>query len=195
MNIEATDEELASRVRRSRLEADQAFGMLHERHALRLLAFLRGRVERAGDVDDIHQEVWMRVWRGLMTRFQGGNFRAWLFEIARNCGLDWTRKRRRPGESGVPSDDETIPTDWSRPGIGQTIPEHEEVERRRSILRRGLDILGRDNPEAATVVRGRAAGHSYERIAQDLGLTAERARKLFCQAKDYLRSCAEAAPS
>src|SRR4051812_46626732 len=37
-------------------------------------------------VDDLSQEIWMRVWRALPDGC-GDNFRAWLFSIAGKCVL------------------------------------------------------------------------------------------------------------
>jgi RNA polymerase sigma-70 factor (ECF subfamily) len=73
-------------------------------HHLSLLRFLNGR---APDIaEDIESETWIHVARGL-GRFRGneGEFRAWLFTIARNCLNDWLRAaRRRPGVTVDPYD-------------------------------------------------------------------------------------------
>src|SRR5262245_24161416 len=66
---------------------------LYVRHARRLLAFLSARVH-GSDLEDIHQGIWERVWERLPDGFHGGNFRAWLFQIARNYLIDHSRKRR-----------------------------------------------------------------------------------------------------
>ncbi len=60
-----------------------------------LLAFMSSRVH-ASDRDDLHQDIWQRVWASLPVQFQGGNFRAWLHQIARNAIIDLGRKKR-PG--------------------------------------------------------------------------------------------------
>ena len=77
----------------ARLAACDAFERLYRRYAPLLLAFLASRV-RAGERDDLHQEVWQRVWHHLPDQFRGGNFRAWLHQIARHAIIDQGRKRR-----------------------------------------------------------------------------------------------------
>src|SRR6188768_666708 len=72
---------------RQRRLAETAFHALYDRHAKRLLAFLGGRVNMAA-LDDVNQDVWAKVWRSLPTGFRGGNFRAWIHQIARNVVID-----------------------------------------------------------------------------------------------------------
>jgi len=47
------------------------------------------------DAEDITQEVLVRVYRGLHTYHEGSSFTTWLYQIARNVGLDRKRKRAR----------------------------------------------------------------------------------------------------
>jgi RNA polymerase sigma factor (sigma-70 family) len=186
-----TDEQLAVTFQSALRQADGAFWQLHERHAPRLLAFLRTRSGPRADAEDVHQEVWLRVWRNLPTRFRGDNFRAWLYEIARNCGIDVARKSNRERQT-VPFDDaQPLPAEWSQPPAGQISEEQERREERKNALRRGLrELEGRD-PDAAAVVRARMAGRGYEEICQELHLKPNEAHKLFHKAKEHLRGCAE----
>ena len=189
-----TDEQLAAAFQTALRQADAAFWQLHERHAPRLLAFLCGRSGPSGDAEDVHQEVWLRVWRHLPGGFRGGNFRAWLYEVARNCRLDWERKRRTRAQQTVAFDDgRPLPTEWSRPAPGQVSEGQERQEERKNAVRRCLrELEGRD-PLMAAVVRGRMAGQDYDVICQELHLRPEQGHKLFHQAKHLLRSCAERA--
>lgn len=54
------------------------------------------RVVAPGSAEDVASEVWISVTRGLAA-FEGddGNFRAWVYMIARRRSLDWIRHRRR----------------------------------------------------------------------------------------------------
>ena len=53
-------------------------------------------VVASGDVDDIESEVWLSVARSLRS-FTGddGDFRGWVFTIARRRAIDWGRRRQR----------------------------------------------------------------------------------------------------
>src|SRR3954451_5371445 len=86
---EASDEALAAR-------CDVA-GM-YARYASRMLAFVSSRGVAAHDLDDVAQELWVRVHNGLKARTFSGHFSGWLFQIARNLIVDRARKPAGPGE-------------------------------------------------------------------------------------------------
>ncbi len=84
---EPDDLELARALRKG---CEQAAGRLVERHGRSLLAYLRAK---SPDAEDLYQETWLRAIRRIES-FRGGNFRAWLTVIARNCMIDQARRRR-----------------------------------------------------------------------------------------------------
>jgi RNA polymerase sigma-70 factor (ECF subfamily) len=59
-----------------------------------LRAFVSRRVRKAEDADDILQEVFVRIHRGLGSLRQKKNLSAWLFQITRNAIADHYRSRR-----------------------------------------------------------------------------------------------------
>jgi RNA polymerase sigma-70 factor (ECF subfamily) len=160
-------------------EARQAFERLYRWHSRRLLAFLAARVHR-DDLDDLHQEVWGRAWHHL-PGFRQDNFRAWLFEIARNLIVDQSR-RRRP----EPLSDPAIQLD---PRGDQ--PDSRLMEReRKDALNRCLETL---DAQARALVRARMEGKGYPEIGGRLGINEARAYKLYHHAKGRLRTCLERA--
>jgi RNA polymerase sigma factor (sigma-70 family) len=182
----ASDEELASAIAKreqseqSMRAAKDACSELFARHARKLLAFLAARVQRS-DLEDIHQGVWERVWQHLPSGFRGGNFRAWLHQVARNYIIDLGRKKRADLLNGG----EELPDE--RRGR----PDERLLEEERAIaLGRCLERL---ETSAATIVRARLSGESYEDICPRLGLKTAQAHKLFHQAKEQLRLCVERA--
>ncbi len=185
-DIEPNDAELTQIIarreesRQAMASARVAYDQLYQRHTGRLLAFLSSRVEKH-DLDDVHQEVWFRVWKALPSRFDGKDFRAWLFEIARNLILDRQRRRKpeRLGEDAPIADLRMLPSE-----------EYLLEKERRDILARCLDRLP---PEVASVFRARLSGRDYDEICQAGAMTANRAQKLQHQAKKLLKSCVEAA--
>lgn len=177
------DEDLAAHiVLRGRSEeyletARDACRQLYLRHARGLLAFLAARV-RSADLEDRHQAIWERVWQRLPDSFRGGNFRAWLYKVARNYVIDQGQKRH--AESLV---------DENLPDRRHDLPDEALLERERQlVLARCLEKL---EGTLAELVRARLAGESYDALCQRLGLAPERAHKLFHQAKAQLRTCVE----
>ena len=63
-----------------------------------LRAFVLRRVHEAQDTDDILQEVFVRIHRGLGSLRQKDNLPAWLFQITRNAIADHYRARLEVGQ-------------------------------------------------------------------------------------------------
>lgn len=183
-----TDDELATLARRrdangrAPIEAETAFAQLHERHARALAAFLAARSGR-DQVDDLLQETWTRVWEHLPDGYRGGNFRAWVIEIARHLFIDHVRKRRPEPIGGR----EFGIIDHRSAAADGPLLERERAE----ALAKCLKSLA---PEAASVVRSRLRDESYEEICRKFGWkSTAQAHKLFHMAKKQLQSCLERA--
>jgi len=164
------DDDLARLLQQSVHQAHEGFWQLHARHAPRLLIFLCGRTAGHEEAEEIHQEVWLRVWQTL-PQFPGGNFRLWLYDIARQCLDD-----QAPGPGESEADDEPS---W--------LDQHQEA------VQAWLDELEQRSAQAAAIVRARMVGASLAEIGADLGATADRIRKLFHAARRYFRSSSEKA--
>ncbi len=182
---DTTDEDLAAACARrdsapARRHAETAFRTLYDRHARRLLAFLGGRVDSVL-VEDVHQDVWAKVWQATPTGFNGGNFRGWLFQIARNVVIDHQRKRKPE-----PLGDDANLVDHRQPSAL-----HEIEAERRAVLAKCLERLERANAKVAELVRCRVAGESYDSICARTGTRPDKAYRVFHQAKAQLQACVE----
>lgn len=177
VELENTDEQLCSIIGRNDHQLHQALGELYRRHARGLLAFLAARVERS-DLEDIHQEVWLKVLHGIPLHFTGGSFRGWLFQITKNHIIDRARKKR-PQLMG----DEVEIVDAARR------PQDVLIERERmEILAHCLALL---DGAAAELVRARLQGEAYDAICERLKLESARAHSLFHAAKQQLQACVQ----
>jgi RNA polymerase sigma factor (sigma-70 family) len=160
--------------------AHDAFGHLYRRHARRLLTFLAARIPQC-DLDDLHQDIWQRVWHHLPGQYRGGNFRAWLRQIARNALVDHARKRRP----------EQLPDERALPDPNAASPDTPLVEQERMVaLARCLEQL---DAVASALVRARLGGEGYHEVCLRLKLTPARAHRLFHEAKGRLQDCVERA--
>lgn len=73
----------------------RAFDLLVARFGPEVHGFLRRQLGDSQQAEDAWSETWIRVVRN-RDRYQGsGQFRAWLFSIARRCAMDSSRGRRR----------------------------------------------------------------------------------------------------
>jgi len=163
------------------IEAQETLGHLYQRHGSKLLAFLSTRVRRS-DLDDIHQEIWSRVWSRLPEGFDGKDFRGWLFKIARNLLVDRSRKKHpAPLEDHV---ENLVDPLGNRPDARLI------DEERRAALKRCLEQLDARSRE---LVQRRLGGEDYPAICQRLGLTSAMAHRIFHEAKNRLKNCLERA--
>lgn len=184
--VEISDDELvAACARRDESEharrlAEAAFRTLYDRHAKRLIAFLAGRVSMAV-LEDVHQDVWTKVWRAVPTRFRGGNFRAWVHQIARNVVIDHVRKRNHE-----PLSEEGDVIDHRHWHSTRSV-EGDRLE----ALARCLQKLEKASAQVADLVRSRVAGESYEAYCSRTGVSAEKAYRAFHLAKVQLQACVE----
>lgn len=159
-------------------QAQDALVQLYDRHAPRLLVYLAARVHR-DDVEDIHQAVWQRVWERLPDSFREGNFRGWLFQVARNYIIDWRRKMR---PESLTVEQGTFHADHRSVDPAETALERE----RRDVLRRCLQRLA---PPLLQVIQARLSGEEYASLSRRLGITAAQAQKMLHRAKVLLQAC------
>lgn len=88
--MEPTDGQLLERYRNGDVGALEA---LIEKHRRPLFGYLHKMTEGRGDVDDVFQEVWLRVIRHA-GRYRDRNFFGWLARIAHNLVIDRARRAR-----------------------------------------------------------------------------------------------------
>jgi len=186
-DIAPTDEQLTEVIakrdwsREAWQQAQDACAQLYQRHARKLLVFLAARGNKS-DAEDIAQKVWQQVWQRLPESFHGGNFRAWLYQIARNSLIDHGRKMR-PDQLG--EDNPPMAREADRPDV--VLAEQERL----TILSRCLEKLRSQDAQSAELVRSRLAGESYPDLCKRLGIKPERAHKMFHLAKENLQRCVE----
>lgn len=178
-----SDEELAAQVARRDTDTHRdmgqtAYSELYSRHSRRLLAFLASRVGRS-DLDDVSQEIWQRVWVRLPDQFHGGNFRAWLHQIARNLLIDRSRKRKTDT-----LDDDLPLTDPNAPS-----PDAAMLDTERTVVLN--DCLQRLGDKLEALVRARLTGDEYDDICDRFSINPNQVYKLYHQAKSQLTTCVE----
>ncbi len=77
--------------------SESAFRELHETFSKRTLQFLVGIVGSEA-AQDLNQEVWFIVYKRIASLSDSLRFKTWLFQIARNKGLDYFRSSKRSRE-------------------------------------------------------------------------------------------------
>src|SRR5438093_5059584 len=80
-----------------------AFAELVGRYGPRLRYFVRKMLAPAADVEDVLQEVWLDVFRGVARLAAPAAFRTWLYRVARDRTLR-TLRGRRPAPKPLPEE-------------------------------------------------------------------------------------------
>jgi len=145
----STDESLMLAVRNG--EVDQ-FAVLFERHHDRLFSFFYRMTADPPASEDLTQEVFVRMLKYRGSFGEDSDFRAWMYQIARNVRADHFRKRMAETE---------LPVDMrvhERPASVQ-VERDEEL----SVLQRALLALPEDKREI--LILARYEEMKYEAIA------------------------------
>jgi len=108
---ERDDLQLHLLVLRCQAGDDQAFARLFDWFGQRTLGHLRSLI--SDDAEDVQQEVWLTVYRGISTLANPAAFRTWLFRTTRHRAIDFLRKRKR--EQELIEETATVPVEASEP--------------------------------------------------------------------------------
>jgi RNA polymerase sigma factor (sigma-70 family) len=178
---EPSDAELLARVRQG---AHEAVAEIIKRYGPALRLKIR-RCTRVNDVDDICQEVWLRLYQEVPT-LTTDNLLGWLLVTARNCCIDEYRKKRRIDkrrEEYAQAHGDQLEIDH------QTPPRAADAKEQCSWIKsqRGQLVSKRDYDIMERLV---ADGQSGEEVAREFGLTAENVRKIKSRTLGTLRSFA-----
>ncbi len=182
MNWQAmSDEELGMHVAANAPgdAAHASFDELFERHELMTERFIAARISPSL-VSDLHQKLWLRAWDRAELFREGSKYRAWLLTIARNLITDEFRSRARKAAQALPENGDLEPAT-------EDLPDRQLIAEDESMALAGcLDLL---EATAATVVRSRLKGESYDQICTELQITTKTAHKQFFDAKADLQDC------
>jgi RNA polymerase sigma factor (sigma-70 family) len=96
---------------------NEAEGIWYEFHD-RLRAFIARRVDNEADVEDILQNVFLRVHQSIGTVQRADRLASWLYQVTRNAIADYYRASERRRE--IPTDF-TLKTEADRDGVHGTI--------------------------------------------------------------------------
>jgi RNA polymerase sigma-70 factor, ECF subfamily len=121
-----SDEELVADLQQGR--TDSAVTVLEQRYGKRIYHFVHGMVRDPHLAQDVTQEVFEKVLLKHDLYRPGTNFRAWLFEVARNQALTTLRSRQRlprPISSVQPAFGPDLLESLPARTQGQTIEEEE----------------------------------------------------------------------
>ncbi len=161
-----------------------AFETLIERHQALVTGTVSRMLGNNAEVEDIAQQVFIRVWKSARRYQPKAKFTTWLLTIARNLVFNELRRRRR--HTDVPlqfeNDSEPLPL----PDLATVAPDASLL---RNELQRAIEDAISSLPETqrmALVLR-RYEELSYEDIGEILDLTVPAVKSVLFRARTELR--------
>ena len=157
-------------IRAFRTGDGSAMEALFGRYRRAVFGWLLRMSQDEGEAEDLHQEVWLKIIRGI-DGYSSGSFRAWLWRVVRNAAADRARKHvaepilDAPLEEGADAAAfvDQVPDDTVVSALTRL-----EEEERRAAVREAVDGLSRRLKE---VVLLRLNGElKFQEIADILGL-------------------------
>jgi RNA polymerase sigma-70 factor (ECF subfamily) len=134
-----------------------------------LRSFIVKQVANEAEADDIVQDVWLKMQRGLGRLKDQNRLISWIYQIARHAIIDHYRApdRRREMPAGLAADLEAYQSSSSR----QTVPEDSGQLRTElaGCLRPMIEQLSEDYRQAVTLVD--LEGFTQQEAATQLGLS------------------------
>jgi len=162
-----------------------AFEQLIERHQALVAGTVARMLGSNSDVEDIAQQVFIRVWKSARRYIPRAKFTTWLLKITRNLVFNELRRSKRhahvplqsePGAEEIPLKDETNPA-----------PDASLLE---TELQRAIEeaIIQLPESQRMALVLRRYEQLSYEQIAEVLDLSVPAVKSVLFRARTELRA-------
>jgi RNA polymerase sigma-70 factor, ECF subfamily len=180
---EPSDDELVARVARG---AEDAFEVLVARHQ----GLVRGTIHRMGwrnqDMEDLSQEVFLRLWKAAARYQADGKFVTWLLTITRNVVFNEARSRSRAKLSSMDADavNPEVAT------LAQPAHSQPDAMAGAADLQRAVDAALAELPEkqALALTLHKYEGIPHEQIAEILETTVASVKSLIFRARENLKN-------
>jgi len=161
-----------------------AFEQLVERHQALVAGTVGRMLWNNADVEDIAQQVFVRVWKSAKRYEPRAKFTTWLLKITRNLVFNELRRRKR--HATVPLQSEVEGEELQLRDLREQTPDASLLERE---LQSSIEDAISELPESQrmAVVLRRYDELSYEDIAEVLGQSVPAVKSLLFRARTELR--------
>lgn len=171
-----SDRDLVLALRRKKKIADRAFAVLHDRYAPRIIAYLRCMMKDEEQIEDIYQEVFIRLYRKADPSLENFNLSSFLFTTARN--LCFNNFRARKATASIEGIEESIPE--------LIVDESEDCCKKQlfDLIIAAMDLLDEKSKEAFALRH--FDGMKLREIAEICGISLEAAKKRVSRARSKI---------
>ena len=162
-----------------------AFQTLIERHQPLVVGTVARMLGSNSDVEDLAQQVFLRVWRSAGRYVPRAKFTTWLLKITRNLVFNEMRRTKRQAHIPMqiePQGDDLPIKDESVQSPAESLLEHE--------LQQAIEdaILQLPETQRMALILRRYEGRSYEEIGEILDLSVPAVKSVLFRARTELRA-------
>ena len=162
-----------------------AFEQLVERHKALIIGTVARMLGNNSDIEDVAQQVFIRVWKSATRYTPTAKFTTWLLTITRNLVFNEARRRKR--HPGITLDTQEGNESLSLPDQARSVPDEALLERE---LENAIDraILSLPERQRMALVLRRYQDKSYDEIADVLNLSVPAVKSILFRARSELRA-------
>jgi RNA polymerase sigma-70 factor (ECF subfamily) len=162
-----------------------AFEQIIERHQALVAGTVARMLGSNSDVEDIAQQVFIRVWKSARRYIPRAKFTTWLLKITRNLVFNELRRSKRHAHISLQSEpgaEEVLLKDEKNPAPDASLLETE--------LQRAIEeaIIQLPESQRMALVLRRYEQLSYEQIAEVLDLSVPAVKSVLFRARTELRT-------
>ena len=164
---------------------EEAFEKLVRKYEKLVCSCIYQTVSNTEDTLDIAQETFLKVYRNISSFKGESSFSSWLYRVAKNCALDFLRKKK-PSSMSLDSTDEDGATIDVADTDAKNDPEKTALKNEASaVLYNAMQKLSEEHRQMITLRD--INGNTYEEIAGILGLEAGTVKSRLFRAREALR--------
>jgi RNA polymerase sigma-70 factor (ECF subfamily) len=175
------EKELNQLIKKSISGHQKAFEKIMMIYGNRVMGYLLKLCSNKELAEDIYQEVWIKVYKKLITYDQNRTFEPWLITIARNTTLDFLRKQRN---DPIPTEDDLLLQDVSYSTNHESL-----IIETESQIHAALDQLSNLNREI--IILRYMNDLTYEQIAKKLNCDVSTIKWRLYESKKQLKKLLE----
>jgi RNA polymerase sigma-70 factor, ECF subfamily len=183
---ESTDAEVMLRVKAG---DDSAFDFLVQKYRRPIINFMYRMAHNSAAAEDLAQEVFLRVYRSRGSYEASAKFTTWLYRIATNLGMNYSRDTRHERPENVTNLDEPDEETGQSPDLADKTPTvEEEIMRRERLnaIRQKVEAL--PERQKMAVLMHKYQQMDYRQIADVLKLSESATKSLLFRAYETLRT-------
>ena len=182
---ELTDAEVMLRVKTG---DDSAFDFLVQKYRRPIINFMYRMAHNSGAAEDLAQEVFLRVYRSRSSYEASAKFTTWLYRIATNLGMNYSRDTRHERPENIVNLDEPDEETGQSPDLADKTPSVEEEimhRERLNAIRQKVEAL--PERQKMAVLMHKYQQMDYKQIAEVLKLSESATKSLLFRAYESLR--------